>query len=115
MASLNRVTLIGRLGGDPEVKYTPDGTPLAKFSMATEETFKDKNNQEQKHVEWHNIVAWKKLAEICGKYLTKGKQVYIEGKISSRKWTDKQNVERTSYEIVAEKMLMLGSKDDAQV
>ncbi len=113
--SVNKVILIGRLGRDPELKYTPSGAPVAKFSLATDEVFKDRSGEQQKHTEWHNIVAWNKLAEICGEYLTKGKQVYIEGSIRSRQWEDKQTgAKRTAYEIVAQKMTMLGSKADSE-
>jgi len=110
--SVNRVILVGRLGRDPEVKYTPSGAPVAKFSVATDEVFKDRSGEQQKHTEWHNIVAWNKLAEICGQYLTKGKQVYIEGSIRSRQWEDQTGNKRTSYEIVASRMQMLGSRAD---
>lgn len=113
--SVNKVILIGRLGRDPELKYTPSGAPVAKFSLATDEVFKDRSGEQQKHTEWHNIVAWNKLAEICGEYLTKGKQVYIEGSIRSRQWDDKQTgAKRTAYEIVAQKMTMLGSKAEGE-
>lgn len=113
--SVNKVILIGRLGRDPELKYTPSGAPVAKFSLATDEVFKDRSGEQQKHTEWHNIVAWNKLAEICGEYLTKGKQVYIEGSIRSRQWEDKQTgAKRTAYDIVAQKMTMLGSKADSE-
>jgi single-strand DNA-binding protein len=110
--SINKVILIGRLGKDPELKYTPSGTPVAKFSLATDDSFKDRNGELQKHTEWHNIVAWNKLAEICGEYLTKGKQVYIEGRIRSHQWEDQEKNKRTTYEIVASQMTMLGSKSD---
>jgi single-strand DNA-binding protein len=112
--SVNKVILIGRLGRDPEVKYTPSGTPVAKFTLATDEVFKDRNGEQQKRTEWHNIVAWSKLAEICGEYLTKGKQIYIEGSIRSRQWEDQNKNKRTSYEIVAREMKMLGSKSDSE-
>jgi single-strand DNA-binding protein len=111
--SVNKVILIGRLGKDPELKYTPSGAAVAKFSIATDETFKDKTGEQQKRTEWHNIVAWNKLAEICGEYLTKGKQVYIEGRIQSRQWEDQSGNKRTAYEIVAQQMTMLGSKSDS--
>ena len=114
MSSVNKVILIGRLGRDPEIKYTPSGAPVAKFSIATDEVFKDRSGEQQKRTEWHNIVAWNKLAEICGEYLTKGKQVYIEGSIRSRQWEDQQGNKRTSYEIVAREMRMLGSKADSE-
>jgi single-strand DNA-binding protein len=112
--TVNRVILIGRLGRDPELKYTPSGTPVAKFSLATDESFKDKTGEKQEHTEWHNIVAWNKLAEICGEYLTKGKQVYIEGSIRSRQYEDQAGNKRTSYEIVARSMQMLGSRADSE-
>lgn len=112
--SVNKVILIGRLGKDPEIKYTPSGAPVAKFSLATDEVFKDKAGEQQRRTEWHNIVAWNKLAEICGEYLTKGKQVYIEGRIQSRQWEDQSGNKRTSYEIVAREMKMLGSRADSE-
>lgn len=112
--SVNKVILIGRLGKDPEVKYTPSGTPVAKFSLATDETFKDRNGEQQRRTEWHNIVAWSKLAEICGEYLTKGKQVYIEGSIRSRQWEDQSGAKRTAYDIIARSMTMLGSRSDTE-
>jgi len=112
--SINKVILIGRLGKDPELKYTPSGVPVAKFSLATDETFKDRSGEQQKRTEWHNIVAWNKLAEICGEYLTKGKQVYIEGSIKSRQWEDQSGNKRTSYDIVARTMTMLGSRSDSE-
>jgi single-strand DNA-binding protein len=112
--SVNKVILIGRLGKDPEVKYTPSGTPVAKFSLATDEVYKDRSGEQQKHTEWHNIVAWSKLAEICGEYLTKGKQVYIEGSIRSRQWEDQNKNKRTSYEIIARQMQMLGTRADSE-
>jgi single-strand DNA-binding protein len=111
--SVNKVILIGRLGKDPEVKYTPSGAPVAKFTLATDEVFKDRSGEQQKHTEWHNIVAWNKLAEICGEYLTKGKQVYIEGRIRSRQWEDQAGNKRTAYEIIALGMQMLGSKAES--
>jgi single-strand DNA-binding protein len=113
MSSVNKVILIGRLGRDPEVKYTPSGAPVAKFSLATDEVFKDRSGEQQKRTEWHNIVAWNKLAEICGEYLTKGKQVYIEGSIRSRQWEDQAGNKRTAYDIVARDMRMLGSKAES--
>ncbi len=113
-ASVNKVILVGRLGRDPELKYTPSGAPVAKFSLATDEVFKDRAGEQQKRTEWHTIVAWNKLAEICGEYLTKGKQVYIEGSIRSRQWEDKSGNKRMSYEIVARDMKMLGSKADSE-
>jgi single-strand DNA-binding protein len=113
--SINKVILIGRLGRDPELKYTPSGAPMAKFTMATDEVFKNRNGEMEKRTEWHNIVAWNKLAEICGQYLTKGKQIYVEGSIRSHQWEDKSTgVKRTGYDIVIQKMTMLGSKADSE-
>ena len=112
--SVNKVILIGRLGKDPELKYTPSGTPVAKFSLATDDVFKDQTGEQQRRTEWHNIVAWKRLAEICGEYLTKGKQVYIEGSIRSHQYQDQAGNKRTGYEIVARTMQMLGSKGDSE-
>lgn len=111
--SINKVMLIGRLGKDPEVKYTPSGTPVAKFTLATDDVFKDRNGEQQRRTEWHTIVAWSRLAEICGEYLTKGKQVYIEGSIRSRQWEDQNGGKRTAYEIHAREMKMLGSRADS--
>jgi single-strand DNA-binding protein len=112
--SVNKVILIGRLGKDPEIKYTPSGAPVAKFTLATDESFKDRAGEQQRRTEWHTIVAWNKLAEICGEYLTKGKQIYIEGSIRSRQWEDQSGNKRTAYEIVARDMRMLGSKAEAE-
>ena len=111
--SVNKVILIGRLGRDPELKYTPSGAAMAKFSLATDENFKDKTGEKQNRTEWHNIVAWNKLADICGEYLTKGKLVYIEGSIRSRQWQDQSGNKRTAYDIIANQMQMLGSKSDS--
>lgn len=112
--SVNKVILIGRLGKDPELKYTPSGAPVAKFTLATDEVFKDRSGEQQKKTEWHTIVAWNKLAEICGEYLTKGKQVYIEGSIRSRQWEDQSGNKKTAYEIIAQRMQMLGTRADAE-
>lgn len=108
MASVNKVILIGNLGRDPELRYTPSGTAVANFTLATNEKWKNKNGEKQEHTEWHRIVAWGKLAEICGEYLHKGRQVYIEGVIRSRNYKDKEGVEKTSTEIRADNMVMLG-------
>jgi single-strand DNA-binding protein len=108
--TVNRVILVGRLGKDPELKYTNNGTPVAKFTLATDEVFKDRAGEQQRHTEWHTIVAWSRLAEICGQYLTKGKLVYIEGSIRSRQWEDQSGNKRTSYDIIARDMQMLGSR-----
>ncbi|MEW5908362.1 MAG: single-stranded DNA-binding protein [Thermodesulfobacteriota bacterium] len=111
MGGVNKVILIGRLGRDPEIRYTPDGTAIANFSIATSEEWKDKGSGEKKErTEWHRIVAYRKLAEICGEYLSKGKQVYIEGRIQTREWEDKDKNKRYTTEIVASQMQMLGAR-----
>jgi single-strand DNA-binding protein len=107
---LNKVFLIGRLGKDPEVRFTPDGTQTTSFSVATDETWKNKKGEKQQRTEWHNIVTWDKLAEICATHLTKGSQVYIEGKIQTQKYQDKNSGDRHSTKIVANTMKMLGAK-----
>jgi len=112
--SVNKVILVGNLGKDPELRYTPSGTAVATFSMATTERYKDRDGQRQEKTEWHNIVAWRQLAEICGKFLHKGKQVYIEGKIQTRSYDDRDGNKRYITEIVVDQMQMLGSKDDGQ-
>ena len=111
---VNRVTLVGNVGKDPEVRYTPSGTAVASFSLATSEKYKDSDGQKQEKTEWHNIIAWRQLAEICGKFLHKGKQVYIEGKIQTRSYDDRDGNKKYITEIVADKMQMLGNKDDGQ-
>lgn len=105
---LNKVILIGRLGRDPELRYMANGEAVCNFSVATSESWKDKNGQRQEATEWHNVTMYRKLAEIAGKYLTKGSQVYLEGKIQSRKYQGKDGIERTAYEIIANEMKMLG-------
>jgi single-strand DNA-binding protein len=112
--SVNKVILVGRLGKDPELKYTPSGVPVATFSLATDESFKDKTGEKQNRTEWHRIKAWNKLAEICGEYLTKGKLVYIEGSIRSHEYQDQSGNKRTAYEIIANQMQMLGSRADSE-
>lgn len=114
MAGVNKIILIGYVGRDPEVRYTPSGAAVATFAVATDESFKGRNGEQEKHTEWHKIIAWNKLAEICGDYLTKGKPVYIEGSIRSRQWEDQSGNKRTSYEIIARNMQMLGSRSDAE-
>lgn len=111
--SVNKVILVGRLGKDPETRYTSGGQAVCNFSLATDETFKDKSGERQKRTEWHRIVVWAKQAEIAQQYLKKGAQIYLEGRIQSREWTDKENQKRTSYEIVATNFRMLGSKSDS--
>ncbi len=112
MAGVNKVILIGNLGADPEVRYSPDGTAVAKFNIATSDQWKDKNTGEmKKNTEWHRIVAFRRLGEICGEYLAKGKQVYIEGSLRTNQWQDKDGNKRYTTEIIASKMQMLGSRD----
>ena len=106
--SLNKVMLIGNLGKDPELKYTPSGVAVATFSIATSEQWKDQEGNAQEKTEWHNIVAWRKLAEIVGEYLKKGKKVYIEGKLQTRNY-EKDGVKRYITEIVADQLIMLDS------
>lgn len=114
MAGVNKVLLIGRLGRDPEVRYTQDGTAIANFSIATSEEWKDKKTGEkQERTEWHRIVAFRRLGEICGEYLSKGRQVYIEGRLQTRDWQDKDGNKRYTTEIIASQMRMLGSRDMA--
>lgn len=109
---VNQVTIVGNLGKDPDLRYTPSGTAVATFTVATSENYKDREGNKQTKVEWHNIVAWRQLAEICGKYLHKGKQVYLEGKIQNRTYDDKDGNKRYISEIVVHEMKMLGSRDD---
>lgn len=111
---VNKVILIGRLGANPEVKYTADGTMITNFRMATDEVRKTKDGERSQITEWHRIVTFGKLAEICGSYLTKGKLVYIEGRIQTRSWDDKEGVKRYSTEIIAQNMKMLDSKGQAR-
>lgn len=108
---MNRVTLIGRLGKDPEVRYTPNQKAVGNFSIATDEKWTDKSGQKQQKTEWHRIVVWDKTAELCGEYLSKGRQVAIEGKIQTREWTNKDGVKQYTTEIVASHVEFLGSKD----
>jgi len=111
MAGVNKVILIGNLGKDPEVRHLENGTAVANFSMATSESYKDRNSGERKTItEWHNIVLWRGLAEVAEKYLKKGDQVYIEGKLRTRSWEDKDNNTRYTTEIVGDNMTMLGSR-----
>ena len=109
---INKAILVGNLGRDPEIRYTASGMAVANFTIATSEKWKDKNTGEmQDRTEWHRIVAWGKLGEICGEYLSKGRQVYIEGRIQTREWQDKDGNKRYTTEIVANQMKMLGSKE----
>lgn len=108
---LNKIMLIGNLGKDPDFNVTPDGTPVAKFSMAVSRNTKNRNGERVKETEWFNIVAWRQLAEICEKYLHKGSKVYIEGRLTQRKYTDKEGIQRTAVEVIANDMQMLDSKE----
>ena len=109
VSSINKVILIGRVGKDAELKYTASGSPLCRFSLATNETWKDKTGNTQQRVEWHNIVAWNKQAEVAGEYLTKGRLGYLEGSIRSGEWKDRDGNERKSYDIVVRYIRMLSS------
>ena len=108
--SVNKVILVGRLGRDPETRYTGGGQAVANFSVATDETYKDRNGERQKRTEWHKIVVWGKQAEIAQQYLKKGSLIFIEGRIQSREWQDKEGQKRTSFEIVATNFRMLGGR-----
>jgi single-strand DNA-binding protein len=108
MASINRVILVGNLGKDPEIRHIEGGITVARFPIATSETYKDKTGNKVERTEWHNIVAWRGLAEVAEKYLKKGQSVYVEGKIRSNNYQDKDGVQRYSIEIVADNMTMLG-------
>lgn len=112
--SVNKVILLGNLGKDPEVKFTPQGTPVAKFSLATNERYKDKDGNWQDRTEWHNIVVWQRLAEIAGEYLKKGGKVYIEGRLQTRSWDDKTtNQKKYMTEVVASDLVLLGGRGEA--
>jgi len=108
VASINKVILIGNLGSDPEVRYTPSGRPVANFSIATTENWTNKDGGKEERTEWHRIVAWGRLGEICGEYLNKGRSVYIEGKLQTRSWEDRDGNKRYTTEILAQTMQMLG-------
>jgi len=109
--SVNKVILVGNVGKDPEVKYSPSGTPIAKFSLATNERFKDRSGEWQERVEWHTIVAWQRLAEIVGEFVVTGSKVYIEGKLQTSSWEDRQSGQtRYRTEIVARDLVLLGSR-----
>jgi len=111
--SVNKVILVGNLGKDPEIKYTPSGTPVAKFSLATNERYKDKAGEWQDRTEWHNIVAWQRLAEIVGEYVKKGSKLYIEGRLQTSSWEDKQSGEKKyRTEIVAQDLVLLGGRGE---
>ena len=113
MSGVNKVIIVGRLGKDPEVRHLENGAAVANFSVATSETYKDKSGNKQEQTEWHNVVLWRGLAEIAEKYLTKGNLVYIEGKLRTRNWQDKDGNTRYTTEIVGDNMTMLGSKNES--
>lgn len=110
---INKVILIGNLGADPEIRYSQDGTPVATFNVATTERWKGQDGQMKEQTEWHRIVAWRRLAEICGEYLSKGSRVYVEGKLQTRKWKDQSGNDRYTTEIVAREMKMLSPRTTA--
>lgn len=110
---LNKVILIGRLGKDPETRFMPNGDAVCNFSVATSESWKDQSGQRQERIEWHNITMYRRLAEIAGQYLKKGSQVYLEGRIQSRKYQGKDGIERTAYDIIVNEMKMLGGGNDS--
>lgn len=113
-ASVNKAIIVGNLGKDPEIRYFPDGSPTATLSVATTSAWNDKNTGEKKeHTEWHRIVLYGRQAEICAQYLSKGKQVYIEGRLQTRQWEDKEGIKRYTTEIIASNMQMLGTRADA--
>jgi len=112
--SVNKVILIGNLGKDPEIKYTPSGVPVAKFSLATNERYKDKSGEWQDRTEWHNIVAWQRLAEIVGEYVKKGSKIYVEGRLQTSSWEDKQSGEKKyRTEIIAQDLVLLGGRGES--
>ena len=113
MASVNKVILVGNLGRDPEVRFMPNGEAVCNFSIATTDSWKDKAGAKQERTEWHNIVMYRKLAEIAGEYLKKGRPVYVEGRLQTRKWQTKEGQDRYTTEIIADQMQMLGGKDSA--
>src|ERR1700692_474134 len=113
MASVNKVILIGNLGRDPETRYMPDGGAIPTLSVATPHVWKDKNGEKQEKTEWHRVAFFGKLAEIAGEYLKKGSQVYVEGRLQTRKWQDKEGQEKYTTEIIADRMQMLGSRAGA--
>ena len=111
---LNKVLLIGRLGQEPEMRYTPSGRPLTKLQVAVNRSWKSSDGEKKTETEWFNIVAWGKLAEICNQYLSKGQQVYIEGRLHTRQWQDDEGNNHSSVEVIAQEMLMLNSKPSDQ-
>jgi single-strand DNA-binding protein len=114
MASVNKVILVGNLGADPETRFTQSNTPVCSFRIATTDIWSDRDGNRQERTEWHRIVAWGKLGEICGQYLRKGKQVYVEGRLQTRQWEDRDGGKRYTTEIVAQTMQMLGRPGDTE-
>jgi len=112
MSGVNKVILVGHLGNDPEIRYTQGGTPVGNFRLATTERWMNKNGERGERTEWHRVVVWGKLAEICSEYLSKGKQVYIEGRLQTRQWQDKDGNSRYTTEVTANNMVMLGKAGD---
>ncbi|MFZ5468696.1 MAG: single-stranded DNA-binding protein [Myxococcota bacterium] len=110
---VNKAILIGNLGADPEVRFTPSGQAVANFRIATSESWNDKSGQKQERTEWHRIVVWGKLAELCGEYLKKGRQCYVEGRLQTREWTDKEGKKNYTTEVVANQVVFLGGRDGA--
>jgi single-strand DNA-binding protein len=110
---LNKVMIIGHLGRDPEMRYTPSGRPVTTFTVATSRSWNTVDGERHTETEWFNIVAWGNLAEICKQYLTKGQQVYIEGRLQTRRWDDKEGNKHSSVEVVANEMMMLGDRRDS--
>ena len=110
MASINKVILIGNLGKDPETRYMPNGDAVTSIILVTTNTCKDKNGEKQEKTEWHRVVLYRKLAEIAGEYLKKGRPIYVEGRLETKQWTDKQGIERYTTQIIADTMQMLGSR-----
>ncbi len=110
---VNKAILIGNLGADPEVRFTPGGQAVANFRIATSESWTDKGGQKQERTEWHRIVVWGKLAELCGEYLAKGRQCFVEGRLQTREWTDKENRKNYTTEVVANNVVFLGARDPA--
>ena len=108
--SVNKVLLIGRLGSNPEIRYTPSNAAVANFSIATNESWNDKNGQKQERTEWHRVVVWGKLAQLCGEYLSKGRQVYVEGRLQTRQWQDKENQTKYTTEVIATSIQFLGGQ-----
>jgi single-strand DNA-binding protein len=112
--SLNKVLLLGNIGRDPELRYTGSGKAVATFTLATSQRWRDQDGNDQERTEWHRVVAWGRLGEICGEYLSKGKQIFIEGRIQSRDWEDKDGNKRTTVEVIANDMIMLGGPSHSQ-